>query len=664
VTSLWTTKAPITCEIGYQEKHFGSEDFYERVEAAQVGLAHIGHDVPFTSWMGPTIPDGLSKATYLTPDQLPERIESIRNHIKRMRDAGARSIAPYICPVLCCGNAETRMGWWYLLDHWEEFAHLGLGEKPDDDPREWNQGPLHSVPDDPTYLVYEPAVSVPAWRRFITTCVRMVAECGYDGVFLDVNSYHATKEIDRLAFVEYLTDRYSAEDRMALFGFTTASDVCFGEVSDSLLWFETLRYRACAMGQLFTELRDAGREHNPDFWVYPNNSPVNTIYGFYDRCTEGQQIQYIHPACKYIMFEDMEQPGRCGADRISDHIMQYRYALAHGARAAVLPYHANKPAPIALANAQCAANGGAMFVQPDYHRAEEVHFWTDWFDKHHDRHDNMTSVHDVGIVYFADEMFYDNSEHIEAVYRIRQALSDTHILYDFLVEEHFHDEALLSCGVVIVPELHHLSDDQIGVLERYVAAGGNLLFIGACGTHDERVAPRDVPPTQSIKGPNVAWYERLDDLVPNRGPELFDLNEDEANDTDSILGLPDRVSSQEEAQAARAIALISELERLAGRRLRVLNDEAPYSLRVSAFRSQDGKSIVAHLVNYNLPVVLKDHPDHPISVADISICLKDSSDYDSAQWWTPEGVDGDSLRLEDGCISVPEVGSYALIEIT
>lgn len=653
----WIALRPITCEIGYDEGNVGNEEFYAKIDEAHPGLLHIGHDVPFSTWMGPVEMHGLIESDFFEPDEILQRIEDLRRHVTRLRESGAREIAPYLCTMLCCGNPDTRAGWWRLLDRWEDYAHFGLGEKPDTDPADWNQAPKHPFPDDDTHFAYEPSIGHPAWRRFLLTCADLVAQCGYDGTFLDVNAYAGTLEEDRQAFAAYLRERYTSDRMGELFGFADDANVRFGEEPGSLLLAETYRFRAVMMGRLFAEIRDAGRVDNPDFWVYPNNTPLCTVEAYYSRRNVGHQLGYLHESCKYLMFEDMQQPGRFGADRIWDHILHYRYALAHGARSTVLPYHANDDAGITLANAECAANGGAMYVQPGYNRREKVRFWTGWFDDHAALYDGMRSVHDVGVLYFADEMFWESREHIDAVFRVRQALSDRHILYDFVVEPNFTDEALASFSVVIVPLVSHLSDDQIAALQRYVDAGGALLIVGECGTHSELGEQRDASSADLVRGGATA--ANLDDLVPRRAPESFDLSEDEINDYDHIVGLPDRVGSAEEAQAARDVPLIGELERLAGRRLRALADGAPYTLRMSMFEDPTGDRRVAHLVNYDLPVVGRGKSEAPIPARDVTVLTS----AESAVYWTPEGVSGERLAVDGDGIHVPEVHSYALIEI-
>lgn len=662
--SVWTSSLPFTCEIGYQADHVESAQFIDLIRKARPGLAHVGHDTPLSSCLGATIQFQPKNVRYVSADQIPARIEQLRDYVRRVKEAGAGQIIPYICTMLMLGNPKTREGFWYLYDRWDEFGRYGFGPKPPDDPVEWSQSEPRLLPENPEHFsVYEPSINHPGWRQFLRVCTDLAAQCGYDGTFLDVNSYCGYLECDRVAFVGYLRDRYTDEELNDLFGFASLDGVRLARQEDGgLLWAETQRFRSWALGKLYADLRDIGRKHVPDFWVYPNLSPLGSIDAFYKRREIGHGLAYSHDPCRYVMFEEMLQPGRHGMDRVCDHILQYRYALAHGAGSTVLPYHASDTTGIALANAECGANGGSAFVQGNFAGTETISFWNAWFSRHADGYDGLQSLHDVGVLFFFDQAYWDNKPHIEAVYRIRQALSDNHILFDFVVEAHVSAETLRSFKVVIVPAVRYLSAREMDLLVGYVAGGGRLVVTGNCGTCDER--GRQL--ATSLREHVAPFWERVvsvnhcDALVPARKPELFDLLEEEINSYDAVVGLPDRVSSVEEAQAARHVPLIGVVERLVGRRLRVLGDGAPYTLRVSLFRDPKRKGrLIAHLVNYDVPVLGRSKSGEPIPARSIKLLIPATS----AKWWTLEGVDGEKLAADDDGVTIPEVRLYAIVEL-
>lgn len=658
--TIWTSRVPFTYEIGYETNHVGNPDFTRRVAAGRPGLLHTGHDVPLNSATGNTIQFTPHEMRYLSPEDIPARIEELRAFVQELHEAGARKVMPYIITMVFIGNPITRTGFWQLYDRWEEFAPLGLGPKPETDPIHWLQSGPRPMPH-PGVFAYETTVCHPAVQRFLKVCVDLVAQCGYDGTFLDVNTMVGFSEADRRWFSEYLWQRYTPEELVSLFAFASPDDVLLGHPGDGLLWVETQRFRSWAFGQLFAMLRDAGRAHVPDFFVLPNNWPMCTVDAFYRRRLVGYDLTYLHNGCEMFMFEEMQQAGRFGADRICDHVFQYRFALAHGMQGVVLLYYANDADAIALANAEAAAGGGGAFVQCGFAQADAMRFWGEWFDRHAERCANLESVHDVALVFFVEQMYWENKQHIDAAFRVRQALSNNHILFDVLVEPYLTAESLASFDVVIVPEVHYLSDAAIKLLTDYVEGGGRLIVIGKSGAYDERGNSRPHPLREQIApfGQAVLWVDNVNALVPSCGPELFDLTEEEFNSIETVLALPDRVSSAEEAQEAVRVPLVSALERLVGRSLPVLAEETPYTLRVSAFRDPRNDRRIVHLVNYDLPVHERGKSGPPCPARNVRLRMPAKS----ARWWTPEGIDGAPLTVKGGEVLVPEVQIYAMVEL-
>ncbi len=590
-----------------------------------------------------------------------KRIEDVTGFAEQLRKSGAGKAIPYLSTMLMIGNPDTREGFWDLYDRWEDFEALGLGPKPATDPVEWICKKHVALPQNEEIFVYEPSIAHPDWQKFLCLCAEWVARTGYDGAFLDVNSTDGQTEWDRQLFGKYLSGRYSAEEMSELFGFDSVNEVAFGETKSGLLWAETQRFRTWEFGELFAMIRDAGKRHTEDFFVIPNESGYGSMEAYYTRRSIGHSLTYSHIGCEMTMFEEMQQPGRFGMDRISDFILPYRSSLAHGMQGVVLQYHAGDLHGQNLANAEAAAAGGGAFVQPGFEAKEHSGFWTDWFDRHADRVDGLDSVHDVGLMFFAEQGYWDHRAHIDSVFRIRHSLSDNHILFDVLVEPHFTTEGLSTFEAVIVPEVRYMSQIEMDALLHYVAGGGKLLIIGECGKFDERGQPSAVTLKERMAAfpTRVACFDTLEELLPNRGIEIFDLSEDDFNEIKAIFDLPDRVSSPEEAQAARRVPLTEALETLAAHRLRKLDDDSPYTLRVSAFRHPNDGRVIVHLVNYDLPVVGRGKSSDPIPAENIRVGIPAKS----AKLWTAEGVDGDDLLCDDDGFVVPQVTSYAMVEI-
>ncbi|HOT36558.1 MAG TPA: hypothetical protein PLT86_07825 [Candidatus Latescibacteria bacterium] len=653
----WTSSTPFTYEIGYGQDYVGNEQFLSDVRRGRPTLLHCGHDVPLNSATGNTIQFTPRDMKYLDPEGIPARMSELRQYVDSLHEAGVKWAVPYLITMLIIGDPEKRTGFWNLYDRWEEYSALGIGEKPGP-PESWFSREPRPFPGHPGMLACETTISHPEVRRFLHACTDLVARCGYDGVFLDVNTLIGRTPHDDRWFGEYLSTRYSESELKRRFGFASLGDVRLGEEGAGLLWVETQRFRAWAFGQLFAALRDAGREHVPGFFVLPNNSPMCTIEGFFSRRGVGHGMRYIRNGCDLLMFEEMQQAGRFGADRIVDNILQYKMAAAHGMRGVVLLYNATDRAAINLANAEAAAGGGGAFVQCGFAEADTMRFWREWFERHSSVLEGMDSLHTVGVLHSLDEMYWDNRAHLEALYRLRQSLSDHHVLFDILLPEHLEQGKTSSFRILVLPEVRHLSNDQVAGMARFCRNGGKVILLGECGTFDETGARRDEKLCDVLDVSATSQVRSISDIVPTWGPELYELSEEDYNDFDLVARLPDRVASASEAEQVRRSALVPLLDTLLGEPCTFLQD-APYSLRVSAFRSPDGRRTVVHLVNYDLPVLGKGMSGNPIPAGPARIRYGGQR----AHWFTPEGVEGDAKRGGDGSFVIPAVETYCMVVI-
>jgi len=594
---------------------------------------------------------------YLDPEKIPARMSALRRYVDSLHEAGVKWVIPYLITMLIIGDPEKRTGFWNLYDRWEEYSAFGLGEKPSP-PESWFSREPRPFMDLPGMVGCETTIAHPDVQKFLRGCTDLVARCGYDGVFLDVNTLIGRTSHDVRWFGEYLSTRYSGSELQCRFGFASSDEVRLGEEGGGLLWVETQRFRAWAFGQLFGVLRDTGRKHVTGFFVLPNNSPMCTIEGFYSRRSVGHGMRYIRNGCDLLMFEEMQQAGRFGADRIVDNILQYKMAAAHGMKGVVLLYNATDKAAIDLANAEAAAGGGGAFVQCGFAEAATMRFWREWFERHSNVLEGMESLHTVGVLHSLDEMYWDDRAHLEALYRLRQSLSDHHVLFDIVLPEHLETGATSSFRILILPEVRHLSDTQVAGVARFFRNGGKVILLGECGTFDETGVRRDERLSNLLDASATSQVRSISDIVPTWGPELYELSEEDYNDFDLVARLPDRVGSASEAEQVRRSTLVPLLDALLGEPCTFLQD-APYSLRVSAFRSPDGRRTVVHLVNYDLPVLGKGKSGSPIPAGPVRICCGGQR----AHWFTPEGLEGDAENNRDGSFLIPAVHTYCMVLI-
>ena len=610
------TSLPVVYLIDYSTNHVDNPGYLQTVRAGPPDILHVGHDVVFKSMFGPGPGADPFFFRRLSPKECDAEMGRIARYVESLHRAGAEIVMPYICSMFLFGDHHKRTGFWEFYDHWQEYSRFGFGKKPAADPITWMQhgpGPRHPGKDD--LKVYEPCTNHPEWQRFLKAVVRTIARCGYDGVFSDVNSLYCFNECCRALFAKYLPQRYSAADMKRLFGFSSARQIRLGKKGEGLLWVETQRFRAWSMARLFAILEKEGERIRPGFFLLPNLSPFANVDGVRMRIGDSKDVGRWAQTCKWLMFEEMQQPGRFGADTVSDYILQYKFAFASGILGGMLLYHAHDRDGIALSMAEAGAGGAGCLIQGNYNCPEVRTQYHSFWRKNRELFEGLRPWSQVGVCFIYDELYWDNLDHLRAVYRIRRHLSDEHVLFDLVVEQDFTPAALRRFRAVIVPAARYLSDERIKMLRDYVRSGGILVVAGKCAGSDELGVRRTQDafaswgPVSKKQGQAsiisvgkgfCALVNDLDALVPPRSFELFDLTEEEANDIKVVMARADA----KPADRRKPSPLLRLLRSLAGDDLAAAGPRAPAAVRVSAF-VKEGKNeglLVAHVLNYNVPI--------------------------------------------------------------
>lgn len=610
-----TTSTPVVYLIDYAPTHIDNPEYIETVRKAPPDILHVGHDVPFKSMFGPSRGSRPFVYERLSADECKVEMQRLARYVDSLHRAGARIVIPYICSMFLFGDRRKRTGFWEFYDHWGEYAQFGLGKRPESDPATWMQHRGIKHPGEGDMHVYEPCTNHPEWQRYLKAAVRAIARCGYDGVFSDVNSLYCRNECCRSLFARYLQQRYAASDIRRLFGFSTPDAVRLGRRGEGLLWVETQRFRAWSMARLFSMLEREGARIRPGFMLIPNLSPMSHVDGVRRRIGDSKDVGRWAQACKWLMYEEMQQPGLFGKDIISDYILQYKFAFASGILGGMLLYHARDADGIALAMAEAGAGGGGCLIQGNYNCPQVRSLYGAFWRENRELFDGLRPWSQVGVCYLFDELYWNNFEHLRAVFRIRQHLSNEHVLFDFIVEQNFTPATLRRYRAIILPVVRHLSEDRLRALRDYVRAGGALLLVGKCGDFDElgnrraqdafafpsvRKEVRGGMPVFTLGKGRFAAVSDLDALVPPRKFELFDLTEEESNDIEVVM----KRARQAPAQKRRPSPLLRMLRALTGSDLVVARGRVPPTVRVSAFAKEasGGGLLVAHVLNYNVPI--------------------------------------------------------------
>jgi hypothetical protein len=225
---------------------------------------------------------------------------------------------------------------------------------------------------------------------------------------------------------------------------------------------------------------------------------------------------------------------------------------------------------------------------------------------------------------------------LDVLKRLGEWLEDAHVLFDLCLDEQL-SERLGAYRVAILPEVERLSRDEVEGLRRFAAAGGCLLFTGATGTLDLDGAPHHPDPLED-------W--RRAGQQPRAGFDCRPVGE-----AGRVLCLGDG-PWQPESVAIRTLEnvalpvyrrlpedpvgriFIDSLERACGGF--DLRTDAPWYVRVRAWRPASRDALVLHWINY-----LQDEQaalEVPIPVGPLQVECRLPSGWTAAgvEWRYPE----------------------------
>ncbi|MGD8237966.1 MAG: hypothetical protein PVH68_05405, partial [Armatimonadota bacterium] len=283
-----TTQLPMTYIRDYGDDHLDNPEWVARVRANAPELLVVGKDLPMHHNWGPVQGVGGENQAYgqgehirrISANELDAKMAAIRRMVQAMRDCGVRLVMPYICSKTIGGDHGKRTGFWDLYDHWDEYIRFGIGPRPADDPEQWMRrrpdGSFFTTyPFEAPYYApnfrYAACGNQPGWRGYLQQVVRLCAECGYDGVYLDNNGrFMCYCDRCREDFREYLRGKYRPADLRRLFGFERPGDIALGETPETLLWHESRLFWAGENIEFLRSLKEYGERTRRPFHMFAN----------------------------------------------------------------------------------------------------------------------------------------------------------------------------------------------------------------------------------------------------------------------------------------------------------------------------------------------------------------------------------------------------------
>ncbi len=287
------TSRPFTYCIdygGYRGFAYDPEELIESIAKAPPHLMHLGHDVPIPNSCGPIVPLDDGPPRRITPDEVLARTETIKQLLERLRRAGCTQLIPYVCNQTLMGEPDKRLGIWEFYDHWDEYASLGVGPRPETDPIQW----MAREPNGRPHFNYEkrhghalawdmfrwaPCCNNPDYNRFQRVVVSHIAQVDYDGVFVDNCNLNCYCEHCQAKFKDFLAAKYSAAELKAALHVDSPAEASLATRGSRLVWIKNsppfidflLESRSDEeLGRMFgaTDLAEARIEEAGNGWLW------------------------------------------------------------------------------------------------------------------------------------------------------------------------------------------------------------------------------------------------------------------------------------------------------------------------------------------------------------------------------------------------------------
>ena len=521
-SSEFGTVIPTTYVIDYDVGHLDNPGYVELVRKSPPELLHLGKDVAITHNWGPI--EGLGGenqftggkhsselARRISPDEVAQRIEQIRQFTYQMHEAGVKMVMPYICMMTIAGDPDKRLGFWDFYDHWEEYSRW-IGPKPEVDPIEWMQrepgGDFFIPPHYKDAKYYAPSrrwsacPNNPSWRQWLKTLVRLNAECGYDGVFVD-NSNHleCCCEYCRDKFRAYLAGRYSPDELQEHFGTDDPAKLRPDQEAPGRLGFESNRFRCVTTSQFLGVLGDTGRGMHPQFRIFHNWSQI----AGWELMTGPSDFMMIE--CGFQRFLNYYwgcNPGiatipegeKAGQRKVMNSIFAFKYAQCADPSAGPIvltnafslpwrkdPAAGSNETSRDLGFAEMGAFGSAAGWgnQVQQGGARALSEYGKYYRANRRLYEGLDSYAQIGVALFTQQGFYASGTYYEDALHLNlggqaaDSLLAAHVLFDLIDETKWHAEHLLKYRAVIVPTIEHPEPWHEEVMRQYVDAGGRII---------------------------------------------------------------------------------------------------------------------------------------------------------------------------------------------
>jgi len=351
----------------------------------------------------------------------------------------------------------------------------------------------------------------------------------------------------------------------------------------------------------------------------------------------------------------------------NDNILEHKFVqclrrrvkpiiLSRGGYPREVPWFVMNPNTARVGFAECGAfsGGGGFLLRPAFDVFHDaLNEYRRFFETHPDLFAGLDSYAPIGVLAWPEQHWYEYRAHMMTVRALTSALTEAHVLFDYVPESLLDDVRLRRYAAVVAPDLPYVSNAQLQLLTQYVKGGGHLLVLGDFAKYDE--AMRERKRDASREGEAPAEPLALGSAGASPSPM-------------AASGAPQRLGQGTVTRCASVHEISSALSSVLGAEPSALScpdaQRGPH-VKVNAFRASD--RIIVHLVNYNVALGLKATEPEAVDGLSLSLPLPDGLKAASATSYAPDEPQAAPLPVQTASgraqVRLPALRIYRVVEL-
>ncbi|HZC43185.1 MAG TPA: hypothetical protein VE195_03360 [Acidobacteriaceae bacterium] len=324
-------------------------------------------------------------------------------------------------------------------------------------------------------------------------------------------------------FRKFLKTKYSPEQRKERFGFENVDfvnpplwnrsnppeklDIIFDPVFQ-----EWIDYRCSTMADALGQMVDLIRPLNPEVAVEIN---FGGVVGHNNPWTRGNDHTKLLKLTQ-VFWDEQDAPPEYLADgRLITTIRTYKMARTYQ-NVAFTDAEMSEPG----IGESLAFNQTIGFAGENPLPTAMVKYIS-FYRKNRDLYLGTKDVAPVAVFRSHPSITYHNSRAGLSAILVEQALIQARVPFQLIFDEHLGDLSPTLCRVLILPDSECLSDDQLALIRKFVAAGGGLIATEQAGLYDGWRRLRTKPGLLGLvdnQAPAAAYQEEVQNTLVSAAP--------------------------------------------------------------------------------------------------------------------------------------------------